>query len=95
MTKQEIRKESYVLCLEIEKALNNGQSPEEIAEIFGSKHYYEEVNGDDIDFHVDFEHFGITFYGKVSKANEWIWSGGDDVWMYDTEDWENWNLWEV
>lgn len=84
-------------CAEIAKALNEGKTPQKIAEIFGAVDqgvYDTSCDCEYDDYVVDFEiadgiGFGVTFW-RMFNDSEWHWTNDDEIWLWETEDYANW-----
>lgn len=70
------------VCEAVDVLLNNGKTPQEIADIFGVKTEYV-TDDDEYDYLlVDFPNFGITFEASKDAHNKWRWVNEDEVWVY-------------
>ena len=82
------------LCAEIEKAFNDGKTPQEIAETFNAYNHGENNDYEYDEYIVDFkigddDGFGITFW-RDQLNPEWHWENSDEIWLWETEDWAHW-----
>ena len=82
-------------CEKIAKALKEGKTPQEIADMFNAvQQGVNDTSCDDeyIEHLVDFaEGFGITFWRDQDNP-EWHWENGDEIWLWETEDWAHWKF---
>lgn len=76
-------------CSEIEKALKEGKTPQEIAEMFGAVKQGANNDYEYEEYIIDFEGFGITFW-KEPNDTRWFWENQDEIWLFETDDWAHW-----
>lgn len=79
-------------CAEIAKALNEGKTPQEIAEIFKPEHVWDDNDDREYVYYmVDFLElgFGINFIRSVNN-DRWRWENEDEIYLIDAKDWANW-----
>lgn len=81
------------ICEAIEENLNDGKTPQEIAEMFGAVRHGE--TGDAIacefeEYMMDFsDGFGITFW-RENGETDWHWENEDEIWLFEANDWAHW-----
>lgn len=78
-------------CAKIKKALKEGKTPQEIAEIFGAVMQGVVDTSGDCEYDeycVDFDGFGVNFWREGEE--EWHWKNNDEIYLWETEDWANW-----
>lgn len=91
MNKEKIKEK----CAEIEKALKDGKTPQEIAEMFNAYDQGDASCSDEYDdYIVDFKvadgiGFGVTFWRECGET-DWHWTNDDEIWLWETEDYANW-----
>ena len=84
-------------CALIEQALNEGKTPQEIAEMFGATNVFHDttqkhIDGYEeylIDFNIDGCEFGITLFHD-DEFPKWRWENDDEIWLFDKQEFVIW-----
>lgn len=87
---KEIKEQIADICEAILIQKRKGATPQEIAHNFGGKGWLVDDDPEYLYYNIDFEHFGITFVAEKEKPDEWWWENYDEIWMFDTQEWEYW-----